>query len=362
MKEKVLKYSIYITGFFCLYVFIAVRVLPLYNSLLVEKLLPGYWDFTKYGELYYFNFIKHFREENLPPATVKHQYSQKQAEVNTAEIFTFGDSFFDISRKDQYPSMLSEKLNKKVHFGYFDYPLQYLKEKGYNDKEPKIMVMGIVERYIPIKFARPHDTTLVVKKDTSKLLATARKVRDFIFYKRSETMYDALLMRSYFTTDIYSEIATIKFDLFGYIPKYTPVYSLDDSVPWLFVDDEVDGNNTSYYYHHSMVEMENICNNIKDLSEKLKRLYNIHLVFMPIPAKFTLYHTIVSNERYNNFIPRLQEGLTKRNVSYIDVYSEFRSSDQVLYYGTDAHWNVKGLESAVDLTIKYLKESNLINL
>jgi hypothetical protein len=306
MKAKILKILIYITGFFCLYLFISVRVLPMYNTLLVEKLVPGYWDLTKYGELYYFNFIKHFREQNLPKATTKHQLSSKQAEVNDTEIFTFGDSFLDISRSSQFPTVLSDKLNKKVHFGYHDYPLEYLKKEGYHSNDSKVLIMGIVERYIPMKFTLPHDTVIKKEKNLPKTASIAKNIKDLIFYKKGEKMYDALLKRSYFSTDIYSEIATLKFNWFGYISTYTPVYSTNETIPWLFIDDEVDGNNTSFYYQHSEAEIENICDNIEDLAVKLKKNHNIELVFIPITAKFTLYHKIVSADTYNNLIPRIQ--------------------------------------------------------
>jgi hypothetical protein len=138
------------------------------------------------------------------------------------------------------------------------------------------------------------------------------------------------------------------------------LYCLNDSLPWLFIHDSVNDQNTSFYYHHTDSDINNICNNIEDLAQKLHNEFNIHLVFIPIPAKYTLYHTKINNDKYNNFIPRLQRGLKQRNVSYIDLYSEFTKADQLLYYGTDAHWNEKGMKLAVDLTARYLKENKLI--
>ena len=362
MKEKILKYTIFITGFICLYAFISIRIFPMYNITLVEKLIPGYWDHTKYGELYYFNFIKKFREENLPEANIKHQYSTAQANINDTDIFTFGDSFFDISRPIQYSTVLANTLNKKIHFGYNDFPLQYLEANGYKGKDPKVLILAFVERFIPIKFAVPRDTVLKIKKQLPPLTLSAKKVKDFIFYSKSEQMYDALLKRSYLTTAAYTEIASKKFNWFSYISKYTPVYYLKDSIPWLFIDDEVDGRNTSFYYHFTDSEIENISNNIADLSKKLKKKYNITFVFLPLPAKYTLYHTKFNNDNYNQFIPRLQQSLTNKGVAFVDIYSKFKNSDQTLYYGTDAHWNDKGMRTAVNLTITYLKENNLINI
>lgn len=360
MKEKLLKYLIYISGIICFYIFISVRILPLFNRMLIEKLEPGYWDKIKYGELYYYDQIKHFREENLPQASLKHQYSANQAPVNNAEIFAFGDSFFDISRPTQYPTVLASKLHKKLHYGYYDFPLQYLNEHGYKGNKPSVLVMGIVERFIPMKFAEPHPLFSKAGKDTPVLKAYGKRVKDFVFYSKSEKLYDALLKKSYLSSAIYSEISTLKFNWFGYISNYTPMYSLNDSIPWLFIHDSVNGEKTSFYYHHSSSEIDNICDNIEDLAYKLKEEYNIRLVFISIPAKYTLYHTKLNNHKYSNFIPRLQRGLKERKVQYIDIYTEFTKADQLLYYGTDAHWNEEGMKLAVDLTARYLKENKLI--
>lgn len=362
MKEKTLKYLIYGTGIFCLYVFLSIRVLPMYNSLMAEKLYTGYWDFTKYGELYYFDLIKLFREKDLPPAVKKHQYSKRrQPNINEADIFTFGDSFFDISRGNQFPTVLAEKLGKKVYFGYDDYPLKHLHNNGYIDRRPKVLVMELVERYIPMKFSEPRDTLFVEEKTPSPLLEHAKRVKEFLFYSRSEKLYDALLKRSIVTTTAYSEISTLKFKLLGYISPFTPVYQLHDSIPWLFGHDEVNNNNTSFYYYHTQKDIDNLCDNIQGLSRLLKEKYNIHFVFLPLPAKYTLYHTKVNNHKYNNFLPKLQEGLKKRGVAFIDAYSELKKADEVLYYGTDAHWNEEGMRFAVDLTVEYLINNNLIN-
>ena len=62
---KLLKALIYIAGVVCLYAYLAIRIHPLFNAILKEKVIPEYWENTKYGELYYFNFIRNFREKKL---------------------------------------------------------------------------------------------------------------------------------------------------------------------------------------------------------------------------------------------------------------------------------------------------------
>ena len=169
-----------------------------------------------------------------------------------------------------------------------------------------------------------------------------------------------MLKRSYLTTFIYSEIATIKFDLFKNITSLTPVYLKNGKDSWLFYYDQVNDNKTSFYYKHSQAEMDSICDNMSDLAYELKKKYNMTLVYLPMPAKYTLYHTVINNDEYNQFLPRLYDGLKKRNVNYINVYNDFCNSDTLLYYHTDSHWNQKGIDIAYKKTITYLKKDSVL--
>ena len=228
----------------------------------------------------------------MPPANEKFRYSMNQADINEAEIFTIGDSFFDISRGSQYSKRIMQRTNKKVHDIYDDYPLKYLIRNHYSSGKPRLMILGFVERYIPLKFSAPHSLEYTPEKKSSKIQQDYALIRDLIFYRRSEELYDALLKRSYLTNWYYSCIATLRFDLFKQVSRLTPAYSLDHEIPWLFYHDQVNDENTSFYYHHSDAEIENICDNIKDLENKLMDNFNIRLVFLPVPAKYTLYHCI----------------------------------------------------------------------
>ncbi len=352
-RSKWIKALIYITGAFCLFAFLAIRFQSLFNLGVQEKLITGYWDNTKYGELYYFNYIKQFREENLPMMGEKFQFSSKQADLSKADILLFGDSFFDICRPYQFPAVISDSLSKSVHFAYSDFPLEYLKQNHYQNEKPRLLIMGIVERYIPIKFAKIH-TSFCKVDDDSKLHKALGNIKDKIFYSRSEELYDALLKRSYLTTDIYSEIATIKFNCFGYISKLTPVYSFRDTVPWIFYFDEVDGKQTSFYYQHSDEEIDQISDNILALANQLKKDYNIEMIFLPIPAKYTVSHRRINNDSYSNFLPKLHAAFDKKGVRYVNLYDAFMASNDLLYIPTDGHWNSNGLDLGARLTLDYI--------
>jgi len=359
-KEKLMKYLIYLTGIVCLFAFISIRSLPLFNAVLKEKMEPGYWDKTKYGELYYFSMIPRFREKGLPPVKEKYQFSQDQSSLDEAEIFVFGDSFFDVARGTQFPKRIKEETGRKVHYVYKESPLEYFARNNFKNDTPKLLIYGRVERYIPFEFEKPHERkyNIDTRSDIRKLLAG---IKDKIFYDRTEELYDASLKRSYFTTGIYSLIAEIKFDLFGYISNLTPVYSTRYKTPWLFYYDQVNGENTSFYYKHSPEEIENYCKNIEDLDKKLMEYYNIKLLFLPIPAKYTLYHKLINNDEYNNFLPLLYNELDTRDVKYIRIFYDYIDTDEILYYGTDSHWKRKGMDMAVDKIMEFLKNDSALN-
>ncbi len=357
MNEKALKIIIYAAGVICLYAFIAIRVPPLFNAVLKEKIIPEYWENTKYGELYYFNFIHHFREKDLPPYREKYRFTEKHPSVEEADIYLFGDSFFDFSRMKTFPEILGDTLNKRAFYARMDRPLEYFAEQNFENTREKILIFESAERYIPTRFTDSHAQG-VAEDQRSGIRKFVAEVRDYLFLPNTDVLYQTLLSRNVLTTDLYSCIATFKFDVFEYITDMTPVYYLGGERPWLFYHDQLNGEPSSFYYHHSREEINTYCDNIADLAVKLYEQYNLKMVFMAIPSKYTIYHTLLNDDPYNNFIPRLYEGLKERGVPVISVYEDYRDAEEVLYYGTDTHWNEKGLSIAVDNTIEMLDHLN----
>ncbi|MBN2272710.1 MAG: hypothetical protein JXR41_12960 [Bacteroidales bacterium] len=364
MNEKALRWIINIAGALCIYAFLAVRSEPLFNFVMLEKVIPEYWENTKYGELYYFNFIRHFREQGLPKHIQKYRHTEKHPNVRDADILMFGDSFLDFSRMVTFPERLSDSLHKKVYYERFfnDHrPLVYLDKYDYSNNTPKLVIYESTERYIPHRFNQPHET-YYVQDSRSAIRKKIADVKDWFFSKGSEVKYNALLTRSIFSTHLYSAIATLKFDAFGYISPQTPVYSLNQKEPWLFYWEEVDSlSSQGYYYMHTEEEINTYCDNIADLRHKLKDMYNLDMVFLPIPSKYTIYHKLINNDPYNNFLPRLYEGLAHRGVPTIRLYDDYRNATEVLYYGTDTHWNIKGLDIALNKTLEYIKSLKVNN-
>ncbi len=350
MNERLLKYLIYFAGGVFLYAFIAIRVMPLYNAVLIEKKKPGYFEFTKYGELYYFSQISHFKEE-LPMAVGKFRHSEKQSKLDDADIVAFGDSFFDFSRVKTVPERLADSLDARVHSIYAFYPFKYFNNINYNGTEKKVFIYETVERMIPVRFAQAQNSN---KEISGGGRGFVNKVLEWVFPANVEERLTTLLKGTYLTNQAYSLISTFKFDAFGYISVKTPVYSLEKK-PWLFYCESVNDENTGFYYQHSQKEIETYCDNIANMGKELKMKYNFDFVFCPIPNKYTLYFNEVDKgAKYDDFLPRIYKGLESRGVDYVNIYDEFIKADTVLYFGTDSHWNNKGAQIAVEKIIEQI--------
>ncbi len=360
MSEKNLKYLIYIWGAICLCAFFAIRFEALFNSVLKEDVVENYWDKTEYGELYYFSMIRHFREDGLPPAKRKFEHSEKQASVKDCDILVFGDSFFEFSRHKQIPERLADDFSKKVHFVNGDYPLEYLTSAGYRDTFPKLVIIERVERYIPLAFEGPHIFKPAQTTDIQLPFNPLSYIREKLFYESSEELYDLMIKRSYPSTGLNSLFATLKFDMYGKISKLTPAYLKDNPNSWLFYHDQVNEAKTSFYFQHTDEQIDSICDHMADLSKQLES-QNMHLLFLPVPAKYTLYHDLINDDPYTEFLPRLYMGLDQRGVKYINIFDNFLESDTLLYYRTDSHWNQKGIDIAYEETLRFIKSDSTLN-
>ena len=357
MNKTLLKYLIYISGILCLYAFISVRVLPIFNLVLIEERHPDYFEFTKYGELYYFSQIRHFREV-LPFPEGKFRLSDKNPSAKEAEIIAFGDSFFDFNRQKTVAERLQEELGVGVHAVNAWFPLGYFHRRNYQKAEKKYMIFEIVERNIHFRFKEEHTPAMTLEpvNKPKGIRGKAHSLKKFVFPENAETLYNLLLKGSYLTEFFYTTIATWKFDAFGYISSSTPVYDLKNyDYPMLFYGYTVNDSYTSFYFEHTDEMISTYCDNLEDLAEKLERDFNFEMIFLPLPNKYTLhYKTINPEDTYDNFLPRLYREMEKRDINFVNIYDDFKNADKPLYYGTDSHWNKNGVDITVERLLEHL--------
>jgi hypothetical protein len=52
----------------------------------------------------------------------------------------------------------------------------------------------------------------------------------------------------------------------------------------------------------------------------------------------------------------LYDGLEKRGVPVVKLYEDYDKADDILYFGTDTHWNEKGLQIALDKAVDVIND------
>ncbi len=347
-KNKITKIIINIFGLISLYLFIILRFNGEPEHLLDSEFFKAYKNY-EYGDLYFLNYIDNFRIPT-PPLEKEYFDSEPKTEINDAEILIFGDSFFAVdARVKNVPGRITETLKKKVFFIRSNDVLSVLEMNKYVKKDRKYLILESVERNIPELLAGRHNIMIQKKSTINDIIEIVKKVN-------LEQRYTYILQRGFLTHYMYKKLATLKFNLFGYITSLTPVYKKEP--PWLFYCQEVDDRKTSFYYKFTDEEITTICDNLLELNNQLIEKYNIDLIFLPIPNKYTIYHKLLNNDEYNNFLPKIYSEMIKRNVKVCNIYDSFINSEKELYYPTDTHWNEEGIKITVSQLLRIIDFEN----
>lgn len=166
-------------------------------------------------------------------------------------------------------------------------------------------------------------------------------------FKRGKN-YEYLWKHSFLTRDAVEKWNTLLFVLLRRMPEEVPLYRV--SPPFMFLKEEVE----SFHEQHSDEVISRIAVNLGKIRQALERRYNIELIVMPIPNKYTIYHKLIREDRYDLFLPRLGLALEKKGIRTINLYPRFVGETELLYFPTDTHWNAKGVAIAVEESLKVL--------
>jgi len=346
----------------CTYVFISIRLTSpaMFNLLLADPAIPEYEDFTTYGENYYNSgLIRHFRED-LPQAEYKFRFSTKNKSPQQADILLFGDSHFDYSRQTTFAERIADSLKVDVFLHRLEKPhkgnaLAFLNDANYKSDKRKLVFYESSERYVISRSIIEYQDVGIISK-YNPLYQKLKTLRFKIFNPSSDNLYNTFLKKSYLTNYLYSEITTIKFDLFKYMNGQIKDYVIDQqNGSWIFHREPVEFFNRtdisdSLISHCAM--------NIQKMQEKFRENYNLELIYIILPEKYVMYNIKNTNKKYHQFVPRMQKEFDKLGIPYIDLYSDFADNEQVLYYKTDTHWNKMGVDIAVENTLEHLNKEN----
>ena len=347
-KSKLLRAALNAAGVLAVAVFLLVRVRG-GSTLLVDKA-----EYYNARDLYKHSFVDRFREDDPAFNRVTNKITAyadrpENPHPQRANVMIVGTSFSDFRFVRSFPEVLGDRLGEPVHFSRSFNPFHVLDRTNYHAVAgpPRVLLYEMAEKGVyrrftpgPVHLERDRGPP---RKPLFEVLPTGE----------AEKRYTALLQMSVFTHRLYRWVATWKFDHLGAISSLTPAYSTNP--PVLFFQSEVDQSPSSIFYHHSEQEIARVCDHIAAMRDELRRRYNLDLVFLPVPNKISLYGRLAYPDVvYNEFLPRVYRGLDQRGVDYVDLYHPFKASTNMLFYGSDTHWNEKGIALAVDLVASHL--------
>ena len=309
-------------------------------------------DSGQYGDLYRFAQVRAFKpaaplprwggNDKPPPLPPAHS----PLPVDTH--FFFGDSFgyldvgvkpFGLQVRDQVKSPVICVFNRD----YSDMNVfRFLKRNPPPPGASPVVAYEIVERSIAKTFAQPIATN--VPPILSSSLSLRQQAKRLV--SNTEQNHQILMIHSFLTTPLTEFWNSTRFNLTGAMAKETPLYSLKP--PMLFFDEEVE----SYFSRHTDSNITQMADVIARFARELRALHHCELVFIPVPNKITLCAKFSTDQPYDEFLPRLCRELHRRSVRTVDLLPCFRREQDCLYYATDTHWNPRGIQVALEETLK----------
>ncbi len=215
----------------------------------------------------------------------------------------------------------------------------------------------LYDRYynMPDLQRRDPDPSITQTEGMDQIRLSFWKKIEYRWFTKTELNYAFFLKNNLLTESLVDAWYTMLFRVFGKISDLTPVYSLDP--PFLFNRPQVVKNRPSgYFYYHSDSLIARIADNIKAISDSLSHMYNLELVFMPVPNAFTIHHDLVTDYPYDNYLPRLCTALEERGVHTIRLYETFKDPPEFIYHPSDTHLNELGVSMMLDVMVARLEE------
>ena len=319
-----------------------------------------------YGDLYDLSKVIMFRSKI--PDEFPWSDLETFEEVKNSDIILFGDSFIAFNDellgyrlKHETGRSTSVTVYRVLKSQGGNNPLVMLSELQYAPKEKSFLVWEKVERLIareiPEMTSAPKEDIVSgeeAREEETSLLQNIDKHIEAIYLHTDKIEYTFLNFRG--TRWLVSCLSTLRFLLFHELPDLTPKYSLNPDM--LFSYAEVDAHSLEFS-DEDIIVMADV---IMEIRETVKREYNIELIFLPIPDKYTIYGDLAGAGPYNNLIPRLETELERRGVPCVNIlpdYTAFREKNDIndlIYYPGDTHWNPTGVNIAAEAVLRYLYE------
>lgn len=308
---------------------------PAFGRIFLEKEPAGYI----LGDQYRMCDLDRFREEipSVPPGP--------NPPLQEAEIVTLGDSFFNSALGSRYfASELAGKLGSKVHnmhttefFEPESYPLSYLEKIGYKGGRKRVLILESVERSV-LERAEKYQTVGV---------SASNELDAFAFRVLKNNDVEYFFKQNVIVKPLGTRLKNFRFEYLNIVDKSIGAYSLNPDM--LFYQRDLEFNSIK----KNEALLDSTADSIAKLSTTLKSRYDIELVYLPIPNKYSVYHTLVSGaQAYDDFIPRLCRKLGERGVANLDAHTLYSRHNKpgmpLLYFASDTHYTAHGKALLVD--------------
>lgn len=298
------------------------------------------------GDQYRMCELDRFREE-IPLVQ-----SAPNPSLDEAEIITLGDSFFNSALGSEFfANELAGKIGLKVHnmhtaefFEPQSYPLSYLESIGYKGDRRRILILESVERSVLERAG----------KYNSLGVSTSNKLDAFAFKLLKNSDVEYFFKHNLIVAPLGRWLKNFRFERLGIVDKSIGAYSVDPEM--LFYQRDIEFGRT----RKTEATLESTADSIATLAAALKKRYDIDLVYLVIPDKYSVYRALAPNaQAYDRFIPRLCAELTERGVKNLDVYSLYASYSKPgmppIYYSSDTHYTALGKSILAGATAALIK-------
>jgi len=308
---------------------------------------------NRYGDLYRLCKVDNFREGMY--------YAEKpepKLSPDSADIFIIGDSYFERPVDGEF---LSSDLEKLFNFKIYDlsvlngraadFPVEAIKNLNYNKEKNKILLLETTER---LSYSRALNS---YPGSRGGAFPDYDGIKDLLY--RTFLYRQFLVEHSRIALPVVQFKNTLNFNLFRVMDRNIGAYSMEP--PMLFYVQDVEFAN-----HTEMPgDADKTAEKIEELNTLLKQNYNITLLYIVIPDKYSIYNDYVTGGyKYSGFIPGLVKRLNEKNIYTIDLYTLFmkhkqQSPGELLYYKSDSHFNRTGKNIFLEEVGKKIREMKL---
>jgi len=287
----------------------------------------------------------------------RQSYSDAPKDLEGSDILMFGDSFLAgvrglkifIDKGGGVDTLKAYNASADGIAAAGENPLECLARVKYQKGGKKFLILETVERSSLDRGLRCADYQ---KYFDLKIFQQAIKyifINDHIAYFFTDNIISHPLLRF---------INNTKFHYFKDIDTRIALYSENPNM--LFYFQAVEFNKTP----KAAEDLDMMARNIKFLSDQLEREYNIVLIYVILPNKYSIYSDFVEPDYvYDNFIPDINNRLIEKGVKVINIYTEYmtyRSNDdsKLLYFPSDTHYSPLGQDIFFNEIVGVITELN----